>query len=88
LDGISTYYRVEENNCLVSFENPEYSILILDRGCNQSLDTVLAIKKFKRGYFGDLNNIKEFDRLITRAKEQAIPKNKVKSFESDLNDLF
>jgi len=88
LDGISTYYKVEGNNCLISFENPEYSILILDRSCNQSLDAIIAIKKFKRGDFEDMDNIKEFDKLVTRAKEQAVPQNKVKSFESDLNDFF
>ena len=87
LDGISTYYRVGETNCALSFENPEYSILLLDRGCNESLDVVIASKKFKRSDFGNADNVKEFDKLITRAKEQAIPPNKVNSFGSVLDDF-
>lgn len=88
LDGTSTYYKVDGTNCMLSFENPEYSFLILDRGCNESVDVVIASKKFKRADLGDMDNVKELDRLITRVKEQATPKNKVNSFESVLNDFL
>ncbi|MDP3990195.1 MAG: hypothetical protein Q8Q01_03240 [archaeon] len=88
LDDLAVSYRVQDNNCLLSFENPTYSILILDNGCDQVLDEVLASRRFTRTDVEKMGNIQEYDNLLNRAKKQATPEQKVESFKSGLQDFL
>jgi len=88
LDGLAISYRVKDNDCLLSFEDPTYSILILDKGCDQVLDEVLASRRFTRVDVEKMGNITEYDNLLDRAKEQATPEHKVDSLKSGLQDFL